>query len=204
MDILKSIDKICEPDSRQKNFVILDTGTKKWRQRTLQDHYTEINDIKLDSNVPEKIRIHFDTARNLLLYSWFAYRLIQVAELHAYASVEFALREKTGEKKGGLKRLISLAIKEGWISDSGFRLHHQRIRDQLNNYKYIYDNKKRAALPNDIDGNQKYCRVLAEALPYLRNELAHGSPMLSPGGYAQLAICADLINQLFKKEERDL
>ena len=41
-------------------------------------------------------------------------------------------------------------------------------------------------------------QILLDSLPYLRNELAHGNPMIYPGGLDLFAICADLINQLFE------
>ena len=53
--------------------------------------------------------------------------------------------------------------------------------------------------PEERDA-QQYCKILAQSMSYLRNELAHGSEMLHPGGLGTLAICADLINQLFAQE----
>jgi len=49
----------------------------------------------------------------------------------------------------------------------------------------------------DAKDIQAYCKILLDSFPYLRNELAHGNPMTYPGGLDLLAICADLINQLF-------
>jgi len=47
----------------------------------------------LNDTVPEKIREHFETTKNLLLYSWFVYRFIPVAEFHAATTLEYALKE---------------------------------------------------------------------------------------------------------------
>jgi len=45
--------------------------------------------------------------------------------------------------------------------------------------------------------NRSYCDALVKALPFLRNELAHGTTMLHEQGALQVRICAELINQLF-------
>jgi len=42
-----------------------------------------------------------------------------------------------------------------------------------------------------------YAQAITEAIPKLRNELAHGSEMLTPNAYVTLEVCCDLINQLF-------
>lgn len=204
MDTLKPFNEICCPDSRQTAFILYNRDTGESRERTLHDHYSAIQDIVLNAVVPAKIREHFETARNLLLYSWYVYRFGPVAELHAIASVEFALKVKNGKDKGGLKRLLDLAIKEEWILDSGFK-YYPVIKENLAEYTtddiYRPDNK-----PDDPDSIdlQAYCKILAESLPYLRNEMAHGSQMVYPSGTATLAICADVINQLFTVESHDV
>ena len=125
-DLLKPLDNICDPDPRHKGFVISDEDVNNFRQITLQDYHYYISAIKLNENVPEKIRNHFDTTRNLLLYSWYVYRFATVAELQAFSSVEFALKEKvklcniTNKRSSGLKNLLNIAKEEGWIKDEGF------------------------------------------------------------------------------------
>ena|SRR2546425_496981 len=82
--------------------------------------------------VPRVIRVHFETARNLLLYSWFVYPFQQVAEMHAFASVEYALRMRSGLPVGQrgetLGRLLNRAVKEGWVRHEGFQ-EHRRIAE---------------------------------------------------------------------------
>jgi len=46
---------------------------------------------------------------------------------------------------------------------------------------------------------QEYCLVLAETMPILGNELAHGQVVFGPGGLFELTIACDLINQLFEE-----
>ncbi|MFW5454618.1 hypothetical protein [Thioalkalivibrio sulfidiphilus] len=43
--------------------------------------------------------------------------------------------------------------------------------------------------------------TLIDVMPSLRNELAHGSPMLHNNALASLRICADFINQLFEQPD---
>lgn len=189
-DTLKMFDEVLQADSRWGAFVLRNRETGEIRRLTLRDRYSHIEAITLVSAVPEVIREHFDTARNLLLYSWFAYRFIPVAELHAFSSVEYALRIKSGKSKWMLKKLLALAIKNKWIEDGGFR-----------NYKVVEEGTvdgESAATNPDASDAQKYCKILLDSFPDLRNELAHGSNMLHPGGLTTLVICADLINQLFE------
>jgi len=196
MDTLKPFDEICCPDSRQKLFVFCNRETGEIRERNLRDHYLEINDIVLNESVPENIREHFETARNLVLYSWYVYRFGLVAELHATASVEFALKVKSGDDKGGLKRLMNLAINKGWIFDSDFQ-YYPIIKKRLAEYSQADSYRPNATNNPDPEDLQAYCKILADSLPFFRNELAHGSHMLYPTGTETLAICADIINQLF-------
>ena len=44
---------------------------------------------------------------------------------------------------------------------------------------------------------REYSDALSENIPLLRNELAHGTPMLHEQGALHVRICAELINQLY-------
>lgn len=191
-DTLKMFDKVLEADSRWGAFVLRNRETGEIRRLTLSDRHSDIEAITLVSAVPKAIREHFDTARNLLLYSWFVYRFIPVAELHAFSSVEYALRIKSGKPNSMLKELFKLAIEKKWIKDSGFRYYKVTEEESRED--------ESAATNPDINNAQEYCNILLDSFPYLRNKLAHGSSMLHPGGLTTLAICADLINQLFESE----
>lgn len=192
---LRTPKEVCEPDPRQEAFVRLDESGV--RARTLHDHYSAVAESALRESVPLDVRVHFETSRNLLLYSWFVYRFIAVAELHAYSSIEFALRKKYGKKRESLKKLLQRAVADGLIRDDGFQVHQRAVRND-EAYRALMADIPGYALPEPEQKDiQEYCKTLVEALPYLRNKLAHGSPMIHPGGYATLEISADLINQLF-------
>ena len=105
MEELKKFEEICEPDERQKHFALFNESRTEIRPLTLQDIYDTAESIKLHEGVPEDIRNHFETARNLLVYSWFYYPFNVVAQLHAFASAEYALRTKASVNPATSKRL---------------------------------------------------------------------------------------------------
>ncbi len=54
---------------------------------------------------------------------------------------------------------------------------------------------------NDSKDNkdvQAYCKVVSDSMPFLRNSLAHGNIMLNFSAFRILAICADIINQIYE------
>lgn len=200
VDKLRTLSEIALPDRRQRGFAVLNLRTGEKRPKTLEDHYSRIKEYTLNEAVPKEIQTHFEVAKNLLLYSWFVHNFIAVAEMQSFASMEFALRERlksvVGER-AGLRRFIEEAIKSGIIRDSDFR-HYAHLQQQSMEYIEIMEELTGADLSNykSIDP-QRYCRVLAETMPSLRNDLAHGSRTLSDGVYLTFSLCRDLINQLF-------
>ncbi|MHB1528004.1 MAG: hypothetical protein ACYCXT_01020 [Acidiferrobacteraceae bacterium] len=192
---LRTPENVCAPDPRQEAFV--NVGSNGFSRRTMDDHFSEVTEIALHEGVPERVRVHFETSRNLLLYSWFVYRFIVVAEQHVFASVEYALKEKYSETQGGLKRLLQRAVDDGLIKDKGFRVCRRAVECDENYRHEMADISGYLQAEPEQRDIQKYCNILVETLPYLRNELAHGSDMVHPGGYLTLEICADLINQLY-------
>ena len=189
-DRLKQYNDICSPDSRQKALAIYDDQLREYRPKELLDQYTSVSTIRIKDAVPEEIRIHFTTARNLLVYSWFVYRFIPVAEQHAYATVEMALQNRLDKPGMGLRGLLKEAIAQGLIADEGFTIVRERKEVQtplVDEYEPLEDGRQ----------VESYVNVLLKALPYLRNNLAHGSNSIHPNGYATLQVCAELINQLY-------
>lgn len=80
-----------EPDVRMRSFVI-DDGSG-WRNLDQADRHRAVARFTLLPSVPEDIRVQFDVARNLYMYAWHVYRFHAVAEQHALATLEMALRE---------------------------------------------------------------------------------------------------------------
>lgn len=195
---LKRLDEICQRDQVHK-IVVLEAG--QLRELTIEDYYSLIECVGVGPNVPNDIQDHFETARNLFLYSWFVYRFTPVAESHAYASVEFAIRERASQAglkaPRGLRPLLEFAISQRWIVDGGFRRYKEanaELRESLA--------EQGRMLPEATD-DQAYTRSLCETLSYFRNDLAHGSVNLAAPGAALTALrtCADIINQLFPPNE---
>ncbi len=198
-DAFRTLDNISAVDPRYAARSVIDPRAGM-RPMTIEDHWRDIDTLALHEGVPSLIRIHYDTARNLLLYSWFVFRFQQVAEMHAYASVEYALRKRAGlplrGRKPTLKVLLRRAVDEGWIRDEGFR----RFREDAAR-RAEYEEMEATVTGREPDPNRaeawSYVGMLAKLLPEFRNKLAHGTAMLAPRGKRTLALCCDLINQQF-------
>lgn len=199
-DLFRDLEHVKTPDPRYVSRTVLDPKVGV-RAMTLEDHWRDVEAFALHEGVPRSIRVHFDTARNLMLYSWLVYRFHPVAELHAFSSVEYALNRRAGTAPHrigpGFKRLLQRAVSEGWIHDDGFR-HYRQIAA-----------RREEAVPEEAEvlgmeevvrpKVQSYVETLVETLPFLRNELAHGSAHLAPSGKRTLALCCDLIDQVFSR-----
>lgn len=192
------------PDVRQRPLVVVNMRTGETRPKTLEDHYARVKVFSLSESVPDKIQTHFEVAKNLLLYSWFVHNFISPAEMQAYASAEYALRERIGAAAGqrpGLRRLFDLAIKDGLIQDTGFR-HYQHLRQRAIEFDELLQELTGVeSTETEPPDPQSYCRVLAETFPPMRNGYAHGSSTLSHGVYLTFSLCCDLINQLFAQKQ---
>jgi len=202
MDTLKELSEVLKPDPRSEMYSIFDQESGALRTKAIEDHYAIVSKFILHDGVPEKIREHFETTKNLLLYSWFVYRFIPVAEFHAATTLEFALKERTGGKIRGLYKLIDHAVSKGWVKNEGFSnwQHRERVREEQES---MYRQLSKLT-ENEIEFHDEpydYVEKLKETIPYLRNAYAHGSSMLYPGGYGKLEICFEFINQLYENNE---
>ncbi len=191
MESLKEFSEVLNADPRQEAFVLVNEKTGQMRRIGLKDYHDEAKQLVLHEGVPEKVRYHFENARNLLVYSWFHYPFNSLAQFHAYIAVEAALRLKAGKPKANFRMLLKEAVKKKWITDEGFTLGRARKSAQP-----VY--------PITIDGAQvpdarSYCEVLIQSIPNLRNTFAHGEVFLHNSGATSMLNCAELINQLFDK-----
>ncbi len=103
MESLKNLDEIYMPDVRYRNRVNIDTATGEVSEFRIDDIYSLVEGVRLNDNVPEEIRSHFETAKNLILYAWFVYSFNAVAALHALATLERSVKAKTGDSKTAFK-----------------------------------------------------------------------------------------------------
>ena len=178
MEELKAFSTLLEPDERWAHFVLRDPSTNEMRRVSLTDRYASIAEITVSPAAPEEVRSQFNIALMLGAYAWLYYPFHQVAELKAFSTMEMALRLRFAEAKGGLKRLLSIAVEQRVIVDHGF-----------------------SHIEADDDVPTRYSEKLPSLVSLLRNDLAHGSHMLHPGSLFTLRNCAEIINQLFRESE---
>ena len=205
-DPLKPFNEICSPDERQVNFVA-----------TLEDNHAALSDINLIEDVPIDVRQLFETAKNLSLYSWFAYRFHQVAELIGYSALEMALREKyklenPNKKPPMLAGLLKHAQEQKWVENEDFPdleniAHHNARQKKI--YEIIQSNvlEEQESIPIEepteeeiqqaLNSMDRFSGVVSSA-GKLRNDLAHGSNTLHPNSISTLRTTAHVINAVFK------
>jgi hypothetical protein len=189
---LKPFNELTEPDERQRFFARFDPSVGDFRSLRPEDTYARIEDVHLHEGVPEAVRSHFATAQNLIAYSWFYYPFNVTAELLAYISVEFALKLRYPDNERALfKKLLRRAVEDGTVKSSGFSVVQAKERECQERSVFIEEGESVA----------DYAATLVEAIPYLRNSLAHGSSTLHMHGASTLRTCAEFINQLFPEVE---
>jgi hypothetical protein len=185
---LKPLDALFEVDARQRGRGIRNEASGAERSLLLADHYGAVAAFVLHEGVPENIRSHWQTTRHLSIYAWYVYAFTVVAEMHAFASLEMALRLRLPvgsyreDRPPTLGPLLRRAIEENWLDDAALGDWNPRRRDQL------------LDPPGD---SHEYMRVLVEAIPGIRNAIAHGEHMLWPSRYHTLGLVSAAINALY-------
>lgn len=199
-DQFRNLAEVLEPDPRQGNLVIPTTDAEAFRGRELRDVHRSVAEAFLHDGVPDDVWIQFETARNLWLYSWFVYRFSAVAELVVYASLERALHlaciDRGVSPPRGLGALMSLAVKARWINAlaiQGYRSLLERNRHFREHLQAVQPDVSLSEGPDP----EAYLQAVQNALRALRNEYAHGDPLLTGYGAQAIRLCADTINQLF-------
>lgn len=183
-DLLKLPETITEQDPRSRMTAgVFDADLGAFRYPDIEDHYATVSPLVLDPRVPEEVAVSFEVAKNLYLYSHYVYRFGVVSAVQALQSLEYALRERA--KLAGvttkalmLGKLMNMAIEEGWLTDTAFKV-----------------------IPGfQPPGGDRYARTLAKTLPGMRNILAHGSFTLFEPHRAleHLRICAAIIDAVFQ------
>lgn len=172
----KTFEELLVPDSRSRY--------REVGPGSLEGFHRVMTEIRLNATVPEDVQNHFVTARHLVVYSWFVYPFVMLAQSHAYGTLEYALRERLGraedERPPNLRSLWEMAIKRGLLRDEGFRGWPGR----------------HLAVPG-AKPSTEWVRRIGESLAGLRNDLAHGSFSLYPEHWMLLPMVADAINQLY-------
>ena len=216
METLKNLSNICEPDPRQRSIVVIDpTLLNGSRQITLEDRYNDMAELELPENIPEKLRSAFAVARNLWLYGWFQWPFYTLASFEAYRCIEMALHircENDGvytelgkkRKNTGLRWLMNQAVQRNWLKDHKFK-HFQRSEDKRKKMLCITSELLDTTIFEEFP-SQKYCDILADTIPSLRNfhahpdAYSHGMPGSSK---LDLELARDIILQLFLECDTD-
>lgn len=221
-DSLRPRERICNPDPRTVSSARIDRNTGRPCSITPADQHADVASFVLNSTVPEAIAIHFETAKNLYLYAWFVYRFYPVAEQQALGTLEFALRERQPEfvrqykarhrrkMEPSLRALLEHAIKERLVRNEAFKGRGRWAQERaITRYQYEQVAKMSAngmsqmtidycaVTPGDEDLNHDWLKDFLDAIPYTRNEYAHGSEMLCPSVLQTIEVVTELINQLF-------
>jgi hypothetical protein len=180
---LRPAEHIHEQDPRNALTAWVDRTSGAIRPVEISDLHDAVAAFSLHPGVPEDIAQHFETVKNVYLYSWFIYRFQPVAELQGLACLEYALRlrlaaeikaGKLKEKRPGLRRMMYYAIESRLVKNEGFArwVHAQ-------------------------DPEWDLLDALEESLPEIRNSYAHGSYTLMPTALGVIELVHEIINQLF-------
>jgi hypothetical protein len=217
MQKLKRLDELIKVDPTNEAFAILDGSIPEGhRPLALTDRYSVMAGIEMSEKVPEDIRDAFVVAQNLWLYGWFYWPFYTLASFHAFSCLEMALRRRCKlenirpenwpknrrleDRSPGLKWLLDKAIEKGWIHDDEI-LHAKRAKENRLEYEALPVEKPEAPPDPWEERNQKYCKILSETIPFLRNEMAHPAHYWHAMPNAlDFELARDLIEQLFPQE----
>ena len=182
---------------------------------TIKDRHSALSEIVLNTTVPPKVAQLIETAKNLSLYSYYAYRFHQPAELFGFIALELALKERARaegivKKSLTFKWLIEYAIENTWID---FRTDPDLIRKateyarRANSYELFCSLDGVASLlePTSEQISEQLKNLASEdrlknilhSNRQLRNALAHDYGYLAPTSIKSLKDIVYIINQLF-------
>lgn len=196
---LKELSEITQPEGRSVALHFLPEVGEPI-PLSLALYHQLIASLALDAPVDIVVHPHFDVARNLLLFTWFESSFMHASELQAFGSLELGLRLKLGGWKNlrggpGLAKLLRDAVGRGLISD-------ERIGPypRLTGFGEAWSREHgvQAAKPEADPGLdvRRYVDVLCDAIPAVRNRLAHGHAGWVGTAFATLSACRDLLNCL--------
>lgn len=167
--------EILERDERYRIIKQNDEELGIVRDLEIGDLYNDVACLVLPTCVPLEIASQFDVARNAYVYSFFEYELATLAEEHAFAVLEMAVKRRAKEDDNGtvpgrgLTKCLDYAISQGWLHQAELSYLGGNVEDSL-------------------------VQELADA----RNALAHGDFHLSPQFALEiLKLTHDILSKLF-------
>lgn len=185
------------------------------QHQSLEARINYISEFALSSQVPEEVQIHFETGRNLFVFSWHVYRFHMVAEQQILATLEMAVRKRLEAESNvvaprGLAALLRAARKADLIANGRFIARHQWAVERAERRYDIAEMERMhrdgieecivdysKVVPTEEDLSYDWLEHFVGALPELRNMHAHGSDALYPTIGRTFEIVVELINQLF-------
>lgn len=194
-EILKPLAQISEPDSRNVGWVIRNHENGSIRELTLAEHYTAVESLALSVPVHGDVVTVYNTARNVLLYSWYVYRFTSVAELQAYAALEYTLRWRFDllhqDSAPTLAPLLERARREDLITDDTFRDLRKLALPVFTGNAFLDAN-----IDPQLVEERGHVELLCKTLPRLRNDLAHGSQSVWPSAIGTFLVIKAAIERL--------
>lgn len=192
-------------------------------QDALASRCAAIAPLHFGTEVPEPIAIHFETAKNVLLYAFFVYRFHMVAEQYVLSTLELALRERLlrdnlikmrDDWVPGLKLMMARAREHGLISNERFepgRALARRRAEHRHSVELIRRMQEEGLTEASYDPSQielaaedlsfDWIKQFTDSLPDLRNMHAHGTANLYPTVFNTFRIVQNLIEQMFSVSE---
>lgn len=151
-------------------------------------------------------------------------QMLHLAEMAAYQTLERALKVRWNSKVArlpsiddesfkapGLRELLDIAVQRGWLRKNGFTSRLHRANSAFSDLHAVAaiqamlkDGTEERVLPAPLQGDLNAIiesvdvpRLLADHLPDLRNQLAHGSQRLSPTSDLVLLDIRDAVEMIF-------
>ena len=195
LDDCDCLKPLAEVSGRDERWRILDN-------RSIEQHHALVAGYSLHEGVPKTVAQHFESARNMWLYAFFSYRLLQVALVQMHVAGEAAVKERAKReginiKSATLEKLLDIAIERRWLLDVNFEVtadRPQRESEQLEMLRFMGVEQEPFVGPLH---EQDYAKGLVKAFRQIRNSLAHGEVILKPNLSWEFTAVRDLINQLF-------
>jgi len=184
MESIKPFAELMHSDSRHEGWIVVDADAPAGeRPLTLKDRYDTVAGWELSEAVPEGVRSAYNVARMLWVYGWFYWPFYTIASLHAILSLDMALLVRWCREDGisgpvkrspSLREMLERAVRERWITDEGIA-YAKGIRASAREEYENYPPELRAVLgPNPWEeSDQRYCNLLLESIPKLRDAFAH-------------------------------
>ncbi len=169
---LKPLAEILQADPRFASDMMLSEG--EWRPVRFEDHYALVQATELHRGIPDEVQETFDRARNVVLFAWFCYGLLVVAEMQAFSALEL-----------GLKLRLRA---DGWNKKSRGLVY------------LIAEARLRRLMPPASEASFGISDEM-DALGHLRNDLAHGTGNLHTPAMTLRVLeeCATFVNQIYRQ-----